>query len=74
VTNSLSFLSEVDHILMIDNGSIVEQGSYEQLISMNSVFAYFVSNSFTEAKEEEVTDVSKGESFIEHKPGSIVKM
>jgi ATP-binding cassette subfamily C (CFTR/MRP) protein 2 len=32
VTNSLSFLSQADEVMMIDNGSIVEVGTYEDLL------------------------------------------
>ena len=36
VTNSLSFLPQVDQIIMVDNGCIAEMGTYEEL----KVFAF----------------------------------
>ena len=33
VTNSLSFLPETDEILLLENGSIVEMGTYEELLA-----------------------------------------
>ncbi len=42
-TNSLSFLSEADHILLIENGEIIEAGSYNELIkNINGSFSRFI--------------------------------
>jgi ABC-type multidrug transport system ATPase subunit len=38
VTQQLHYLSEMDEILVFDNGSIVEQGSYKVLMDQNGVF------------------------------------
>ena len=43
VTNSLSFLPQVDEIIMIDNGRIAEIGTYEQLLqNRDGLFANFI--------------------------------
>ncbi|RNA42720.1 multidrug resistance-associated 1 [Brachionus plicatilis] len=41
-TNSLSFLSECDKIIMLDKGSIKEIGTYIELIEKNSAFSKFM--------------------------------
>jgi ABC-type transport system involved in cytochrome bd biosynthesis fused ATPase/permease subunit len=42
VTNSLNYLPSVDKILMIENGNIVEMGTYEQLKSYDGAFSRFI--------------------------------
>ena len=44
VTNSLSFLSQVDEILMIENGEIVQKGTYKELKNQDGLFSYFTKN------------------------------
>lgn len=41
-TNSLSFLSECDKIIMLDKGCIQEIGTYMELIEKNSFFSKFM--------------------------------
>jgi len=48
VTNSLNFLPQVDEIMMIDNGFIIETGTYEQLKEQNGKFTEFM-KAFLEA-------------------------
>lgn len=50
VTNSLSFLTQCDRIIMLENGSIVEIGTYEQLKGKSGKFIEFL-KSFLEIKE-----------------------
>ena len=42
VTNSLNYLPSVDKIMMLENGNIVEMGSYEQLKSYDGAFSRFI--------------------------------
>ena len=44
MTNSLSFLSQVDEILMIENGEIVQKGTYKELKNQDGLFSYFTKN------------------------------
>jgi ABC-type multidrug transport system fused ATPase/permease subunit len=53
VTNSLSFLPEVDEIIMLENGNILEMGSYDVLVKNDSHFAKFIENYFTSSNQEE---------------------
>jgi ABC-type multidrug transport system fused ATPase/permease subunit len=39
VTNQVQYLSKVSHVVVIDRGAIVEQGSYKQLAGANGAFA-----------------------------------
>ena len=42
VTHGISFLKETDHIIVLENGTISEQGSYEDLTMKNGNFAKFL--------------------------------
>ncbi len=53
VTNALSFLPEVNKIIMLDNGAILEMGSYDQLVENNSHFAKFIKNYVQSSNQEE---------------------
>ena len=50
VTNSLNFLPQVDEIIMLDEGFIVETGTYDQLKDKNGTFTEFM-KAFLEANE-----------------------
>jgi ABC-type multidrug transport system fused ATPase/permease subunit len=66
VTNSLSFLPEVDEIIMLDNGDILEMGSYAELVKNNGHFAKFIENYFTSSnQEEEVEEVPEVKKLIQ---------
>jgi ABC-type multidrug transport system fused ATPase/permease subunit len=43
VTNSLSFLPQCYHILLIDDGKIQESGDYHDLVQKNGLFTEFIS-------------------------------
>jgi ABC-type bacteriocin/lantibiotic exporter with double-glycine peptidase domain len=42
VTNSLSFLPQVDEIIMLENGMVAEMGTYDELKTRGGVFADFI--------------------------------
>ena len=44
MTNSLSFLPQVDRVFMIDGGEILESGKYDELKAKNGPFADFIKN------------------------------
>lgn len=56
MTNSIWLLPQVDEIIMLKDGSIVEIGSYEQLINLNGEFSSFLDKSMCEDNKEENTD------------------
>ncbi|XP_066442933.1 ATP-binding cassette sub-family C member 3 [Eleutherodactylus coqui] len=54
VTHGISFLPQVDHIVVIVDGKISETGSYQELLDQNGAFAEFLRNySFDDNVEEE---------------------
>ncbi len=59
VTHGISYLPQVDHIIVIVNGEITEAGSYTELLSHDKAFAEFLRTYSTEA---DVCDA--------HSPGS----
>ena len=61
VTNSLSFLPQVDKVCMMKNGQIIQVGTYEQLLNEQSgQFAQFIQQYLKDTKQatEEDTDES----------------
>ncbi|XP_016158299.1 PREDICTED: canalicular multispecific organic anion transporter 2 isoform X2 [Ficedula albicollis] len=44
VTHSISFLPQVDHIIVLVDGQISEMGSYQELLKQNKAFAEFLRN------------------------------
>jgi ABC-type multidrug transport system fused ATPase/permease subunit len=55
VTNSLSFLPQCDQIIMLEGGTIVERGKYEELIGKEGRFAFFLKNYLVKNQVEEQT-------------------
>ncbi|XP_071968860.1 ATP-binding cassette sub-family C member 3 isoform X2 [Engystomops pustulosus] len=54
VTHGISFLPQVDHIVVIVDGKVSETGSYQELLAQNGAFAEFLRNySFDDNIEEE---------------------
>ncbi|XP_022091453.1 multidrug resistance-associated protein 1-like isoform X2 [Acanthaster planci] len=53
VTHGISFLPQVDRIIVVVDGEITEAGSYTELLSRNQAFAEFLRNYSTEADEIE---------------------
>lgn len=66
VTHQVEFLSEVDHILVMENGQIVQSGSYKDLLMAGTAFEQLVNvhkNAITELKpsvDENKTELQKG--------------
>ena len=58
VTNSLSFLPQCDQIIMIDNGQIMQIGTYEALKNREGPFADFIKN-YLLSKETNLDSQSK---------------
>jgi len=52
VTHGVSFLSQVDEIIVITNGVISEHGTYKELLSHNGPFAEFINSYLTEANSQ----------------------
>ena len=61
VTNQLHFLSQVDHI---NDGKIVEQGTYEHLIQIGPVFQKLMENSGKMEEGSEESNDKKSDDAI----------
>lgn len=68
-TNSLSVLPEVDEIVLLENGSIVAHGSYQDLTANSEKFTKFVSNYFYNSSNDKGVSESK-KSKIKSRNGS----
>lgn len=69
VTHALHFLPRVDNIITIENGRVVEQGTYDELIARNGAFAALVAE-FGNQEEEEAEDAdAKAKTVKESKNG-----
>uniref|UniRef100_A0A671VKK2 ATP-binding cassette, sub-family C (CFTR/MRP), member 3 n=1 Tax=Sparus aurata TaxID=8175 RepID=A0A671VKK2_SPAAU len=69
VTHGISFLPQVDNIMVMVEGRVSEMGSYQELLSQNGAFAEFLRNYSLEdiIEEDEATDeiIEDGELFPE---------
>ncbi|XP_075889870.1 ATP-binding cassette sub-family C member 3 isoform X2 [Nelusetta ayraudi] len=59
VTHGISFLPQVDNIMVLVEGNVSEMGSYQELLNQNGAFAEFLRNYALEditEEEEEIAD------------------
>ena len=57
MTNAISYLSQMDMIVVLKNGEISELGTYEDLLKNNGAFAEFIATYLKEMDEDEANDV-----------------
>lgn len=56
MTHGISFLPQVDNIMVLVEGRVSEMGSYQELLNQNGAFAEFLRNySLEDIIEEEMT-------------------
>ena len=67
VTHGVSFLQQMDQIVVMKAGTITEVGSYRQLLDRKGEFADFLVQYLAE-KEEEVDSISAVSSSLLHNP------
>lgn len=63
VTNSLSFIEEFDRILMLDNGEVIENGTFEELVKCDGPFNEFIKRHY-KAKDQQ-TNVQEIEDSVD---------
>eukprot|EP00062_Callorhinchus_milii_P022853 gi/632981074/ref/XP_007907389.1/ PREDICTED: canalicular multispecific organic anion transporter 2 [Callorhinchus milii] len=65
VTHGVSFLPQVDHIVVLVDGRVSEQGSYQQLLERQGAFAEFL-HTYAQSEEpnEELADLEEEEEFL----------
>ncbi|CAF0948802.1 unnamed protein product, partial [Brachionus calyciflorus] len=66
VTNAVSFLPEVDIIIMLENGNIIESGTYSDLIKENNHFSKFLNNVFVNNENQNEKEVNETEEKIDN--------
>ncbi|MGH0163405.1 UNVERIFIED_CONTAM: hypothetical protein FKN15_051191 [Acipenser sinensis] len=66
VTHSITFLPQVDNIVVLVGGSVSEMGSYQELLTQNGAFAEFLRNYALEdiVEEDEATELEEEEDFL----------
>lgn len=62
VTNQLNILSYVDQIIVLDEGRVVERGTYEELLSKDTDFSDLLKKYSNDESEDEVASDSESES------------
>nr|UOU03334.1 ATP-binding cassette subfamily C1-1 [Brachionus rubens] len=73
VTNSINFLPEVDTILMLEQGDIIEVGSYTDLMKQDGKFSKFISNSFVNESESKKSQDEENKSHVDDKIEAIIQ-
>ncbi|ORY27673.1 P-loop containing nucleoside triphosphate hydrolase protein [Naematelia encephala] len=68
VTHALHFLSSVDYIYTLHDGRVVEEGSFNQLITASGPFAYLMANFGGVAEKREAEEAAAEEEAIEEVP------
>ena len=63
VTNSIHFLPQVDKVVMLVNGEIVETGTYDELKNKNGYFTDFIKNDLFNQKKESSNYLNKNVDF-----------
>ncbi|KAM4662137.1 ATP-binding cassette sub-family C member 3 [Discoglossus pictus] len=65
VTHGISFLPQVDHIVVIVDGKVTEMGSYQELMKQNGAFSEFLRNyAFDDNVEEEQLTILDEEEVL----------
>lgn len=61
MTHGISFLPQVDNIMVLVEGRVSEMGSYQELLNQNGAFAEFLRNySLEDIIEEDVVTGTPG--------------
>ena len=61
VTHGINYLPKTDHIIVMKDGKVIEQGSYEYLLKEEGEFANFLLEHMAEiANDESFQDIKKG--------------
>ncbi|XP_037318939.2 ATP-binding cassette sub-family C member 3 isoform X1 [Pungitius pungitius] len=68
VTHGISFLPQVDNIMVIVDGRVSEMGSYQELLKQNGAFAEFLRTYALEDIVEEEEEEASEESMAEEGP------
>eukprot|EP01087_Luapelamoeba_hula_P012571 TRINITY_DN3508_c0_g1_i1.p1 TRINITY_DN3508_c0_g1~~TRINITY_DN3508_c0_g1_i1.p1 ORF type:complete len:1538 (+),score=302.45 TRINITY_DN3508_c0_g1_i1:61-4674(+) len=73
VTHQLQHLSGVDYIIVLNDGEIVETGTYKELMKARKQFATLIETHVKNASSDEEEEESDEESSVAHEPGQLKK-
>ena len=62
VTHNLSFLNQMDRIILMEAGEVVVEGSYEDIKNHDKFKSYAQSNTLVESEEKSQTEIKEEES------------
>ena len=68
VTNSVSILSQTDHIIVLDGGRVTEQGAYTELLSHQGAFAQYIATYLQTADDDEEDEEEIGQWLLWWRP------
>lgn len=68
VTHHLDVLPKADHIILLQNGRILEQGTYADLLQTGEVFGQLIAEFGSLTKEEDEEEVAKAVGEVEAAP------
>ncbi|KAJ3238679.1 Multidrug resistance-associated protein 1 [Chytriomyces hyalinus] len=71
ITHHLHVLSQVDHVIVLDHGKVVEQGSYADLANANGALSDLLKHHTQEKKEEEDSKTTEKKKAIVKKKASV---
>ena len=64
MTHGISFLPQLDQILVMVNGRISEVGTYRELLDSKGAFADFLYSYFVTKEEEDEADDEEGTTLV----------
>lgn len=57
VTNNVLFLSQMDQIIVLDDGEVIESGTYDELLHKNGMFAELITTYFITGHSDNVDNL-----------------
>lgn len=70
----MSFLNQVDEIIMFEDGLIVGNGTYDELISSNSKFSKFMNTYFSHEADDEDGPTNKTQTISNRTNNKLIKI
>ncbi|KAL0576170.1 hypothetical protein V5O48_005811 [Marasmius crinis-equi] len=69
VTHALHFLPHMDYIITLNNGSVVEEGTYSDLISRGGAFARFIEEFGSNGPQDDEEEKKESQTVKKDAPG-----
>ena len=71
MTHGFTYLPQVDHIVVLSDGRVSEEGSYEDLLQKNGAFADLLKTYFNDENQNDSDDKFTSSSECEHRFHSV---